>query len=468
MQSRRDQVQAQSYVLGRLTSALVMAEPETQENPHRRILTATIAGTLITALVVAGFAVYGFIRPGGATSWREPGTLVVEKETGGRFVFVGGALLPVLNYTSAVLLFGKRPKVTAVSSASLRSVPRGGAVGIVGAPDTLPNPAGLRNAAWTVCALAERDQAGTLFTGTGLIIGSSPATAVLDVEHGLAARATTGETFLIWRGTRFALTRQWLARAFGYDVASPVAVEPGWLDQLPVGSDVGPIDVPGRGEPGPVVDGRPTRIGQIFVASVVGGGAAQRFYLLQRDGLSQLSATGAAVMSSDPETAAAYGSNPVEPIELTPASLAAMPISRQPTFSSDLPEAPPLAADAAGPDRAWCVRWVTGAADVQVTAEPAPASTVAGHGVGTTRTEQNADVISVGPGVGGLARLGRPDQENGTSYFLVTDAGIKYPLASASVAEVLGYPPAGAATVPAELLALLPTGPLLQSDQARR
>src|SRR6266545_48093 len=352
MQSRRDQVQAQSYVLGRLTAALVMAEPEAVENPHRRILVGTVAGALVAALAVAGCAVFGFLRPGGASSWRAPGTVVVEKETGSRYVLVNGALRPILNYTSAVLLFGKRPVMVAVSAASLRSVPRGVPVGIVGAPDALPGPAGLDGVAWTVCAVASRDQAGTLFTATTLAADRAPAGRPLDDDHAIAVRAPGGQTFLIWRGRRFQFTRNWLVRAFGYD-ATPVTVEASWLEQLPVGSDIAPMSVPQRGTAGPAVDGRATRIGQLFVAHVVG--TAERYYLLQRDGLSQLSATGVAVMSSDPETAQAYGSGPVEPTELTAAALSALPTSTQPAMPADLPDRPPASAST-GSDHVWCTR----------------------------------------------------------------------------------------------------------------
>ncbi len=463
MQSRRDQVQAQSYVLGRLTAALVMAEPEAVENPHRRILVGTVAGALVAALAVAGCAVFGFLRPGGASSWRAPGTVVVEKETGSRYVLVNGALRPILNYTSAVLLFGKRPAMVAVSAASLRSVPRGVPVGIVGAPDALPGPAGLDGVAWTVCAVASRDQAGTLFTATTLAADRAPAGRPLDDDHAIAVRAPGGQTFLIWRGRRFQFTRNWLVRAFGYD-ATPVTVEASWLEQLPVGSDIAPMSVPQRGTAGPAVDGRATRIGQLFVAHVVG--TAERYYLLQRDGLSQLSATGVAVMSSDPETAQAYGSGPVEPTELTAAALSALPTSTQPAMPADLPDRPPASAST-GSDHVWCTRRAGSGGQVQVTAEPLPIGLRQPRGgVGISRTAQTAAAVVMAPGVGGLVRLGRAGQLNGSTYFLVTDAGVKYPLADASVAGILGYPLEHAATVPSALLALLPTGPVLDPNQA--
>ncbi|MGW4462612.1 type VII secretion protein EccB [Micromonospora sp. NPDC004704] len=465
MQSRRDQVQAQSYVLGRLTSALVAAEPEAAENPHRRLLIGTVAGTLIAALVVAGFAVYGFLRPGGATSWRKPGTVVVEKETGSRYVLVDGRLRPVLNYSSALLLFGKKPAMTTVSATSLRSVPRGQSVGIVGAPDALPAPTALAGTTWTVCAVAGRDAAGTLATATTLTVDRTPSGPVLGPDQGVVAQAPGGETFLVWRGRRYALTQTWLSRVFGYD-GSPAPVEPGWLDQLPAGSDIGPVAVPGRGEQGPVVDGTPTQIGQLFVARIAG--TAERHYLLQRDGLSQLTPTGVAVVSSDPETARAYGSRPVVPTELTAAALAGLPASKQPVLPGDLPETPPAVAPA-GPGRVWCVRHGDPSGVVRLTAESPlpPGAVAAGDGAGVTRTAGTATAVAFAAGVGGLVRLGRPGQAPGTSYFVVTDAGIKYPLADPSVAQALGYPTSLAATVSPALLELLPTGPLLDPQRAR-
>src|SRR5436305_4359755 len=104
MQSRRDQVQAQTYVLGRLTSALVHGEPDAAETPMRRTTIGLFAGLMIAAIIVAGSAVIGLIFPSGGTRWQQPGMLVVEKETGSRYLYLAGRLHPVLNLASAMLL----------------------------------------------------------------------------------------------------------------------------------------------------------------------------------------------------------------------------------------------------------------------------------------------------------------------------------------------------------------------------
>jgi hypothetical protein len=84
---------------------------------------------------------------------------------------------------------------------------------------------------------------------------------------------------------------------------------------------------------------------------------------------------------------------------------------------------------------------------------------VAGDTQEISRTRQSATAVLAAPGVGGL--VGRAGQAGGTSYFLVTDAGVKFPIGTAGAAKALGYSLDQARTVPATLLSLLPTGPVL-------
>ncbi|MCM4084246.1 type VII secretion protein EccB [Paractinoplanes hotanensis] len=462
MQSRRDQVQAQSYVLGRLTAALVSGQPDGLESPHRRMIVGSICGLLIGALFVAGFAVFGLLYPGGATKWRAPGTLVVEKETGASYVYAGGALRPVLNYASARLLFAKPPTVVSVSRESLRDVPHGQPVGIVGAPDTLPPAGTVTDQAWTVCAPAARDQAGALSTTTTLTVRR--ATERQDrplAPHEALVATVGGRSFLIWRGSRLRLAEPWLARVFGLDRGG-IPVEAGWLDAVPAGPDLAPIPVSGRGDPGPAVDGRNTRIGELFVARPAG--SPQRRYLLLPDGLAELTPVAYTMIAADPQTTSLYGGGTVTPVELSPAALAQLPISRRAVLPTGVPEIPPeLAQLPAG--SAWCVRQTMADGRIEITAGVPPVEAVP-DGAGTSRTSRTAARIAVEPGVGGLVLAGRLDQAAGSGLYLMTDAGVKYPLASAAVAERLGYPPSGARPVPRRLLELVPTGPLLESAVA--
>ena len=54
----------------------------------------------------------------------------------------------------------------------------------------------------------------------------------------------------------------------------------------------------------------------------------------------------------------------------------------------------------------------------------------------------------------------------GTVY-LITESGVKYPIADEESLSALGYVAAAAVPVSGELLALLPTGPVLSTTAAR-
>lgn len=460
MQSKRDQAQAQSYLLGRLTSALVAGEPDGLETPHRRTVVGLVAGVLVAALAVGGFTLYGFFVPGGSTAWRAAGALVLEKGTGTRYVYVEGRLRPVLNYVSAKLLLGNALKVVSVSAKSLRGVPHGQPVGIIGAPDALPT-AGLGGTQWSVCAPSGRDQAGNELTVLTVAVTTVPGTPV-GTDHALLARAVDDDSpgYLIWNGRRFRLTESWLPKVLGYSGAA-VRVPAGWLDLLPAGPDLGPVALDGRGVPGPAADGRPTRVGQLFTAALAGG--ADRYYLMRQDGLSRLTATEYAVLAGDPATATAYDSGVVAPVALSPAALAQLPVSERPVLPADLPASPPPAASR--PDGlAWCLQSTPGGA-VRLTADrPVGAAGIVRAGLGSSPTSGTADAVAIQPGLGGLVVSGRPEQAAGASYYLVTDAGLKYPLAGDAVAKTLGYQPGDAAVISPDLLDLVPSGPLLDPE----
>jgi type VII secretion protein EccB len=468
MQSRRDQVQAQSYLYSRLTSALISAEPEAAENPTRRTVIGTIAGLVVAGLAVVGFTVYGFIVPGGSTSWRQPGVLIVEAETGNRYVYVNDTLHPVLNYASALMLFEGTPQVVRVSARSMAGVAHGAPIGVPGAPDAIPDGSAMRDQVWTVCAVALRDAAGTVLTATTLHIGrpqpghtqadgTEPSLEPLGDDEAVLVVGPDQRGYLVWQGHRHAIGAPWVARALGFE-GYGMPVERGWLEALPAGPDLTPARLPGRGEPGVPVAGADTFVGQLFVTRTAG---VERHYVMQRDGLSLLSPVGYAIVAGDPETAQAYGGGAVAPVELTSAEVAQAPLSRSSTFAAGL--SAPIPRPAALSDgTTWCIKYTVETTELVVGAGvPAQASASVPYRPEVTLTDLTATAIEVEAGVGGLVRGGWPGAEAGATQVLVTDAGIKYPLISDAVAEMLGYEPSSAAVVPPPLLELLPTGPLL-------
>jgi hypothetical protein len=251
--------------------------------------------------------------------------------------------------------------------------------------------------------------------------------------------------------------------ALGLDDSAAVPVRDSWIDALPAGPDLGPQPLPGRGDPGPVLDGRPTRVGQVFV--VHGTGVAARLYQLSASGLVPATVTATALALGDPDAALSYGHQPPLPFELSPAALGSTAVLPAPGWQAQAPGTPPaLVAGGLGSATVPCVQAVPGADRATVSVVTAPAE-VAGDSpvggpalVGDART---ADLIAVRPGGGLLARTQPAPGLPGVGLYLVTEDGAKYPVASADAAEALGEPVSSAAAVPADLLALLPTGPVL-------
>jgi type VII secretion protein EccB len=462
-QSRRDQVQAQSYVWSRLVTALVTGDADAAENPNRRLLTGTVGGLLVAALIAIGMTAYGFIRPGGATAWQKPGVLVVEKETGSRYVLIAGRLRPVLNYASVRLLFGKDPKVVSTSAKSLGTVPHGQPVGLVGAPDALPAAGRVDRQVWMVCAAATGDLTGKVIPVTTLSIAEAGPRTDRPLDDG-SALLVSGDV-LVWHGRRFRLTEDWLARVLGPD-GPALSVQPTWLAALPSGPDLAPIAVPGRGGAGPSVDGRPTTIGQLFSATAENG--LERRFVLRAEGLMSLTPMAYAMLAADPETAGLYRGQAVEPTPLSLAALAQLPVVDRSALSSSLPQEPPRIVTRPPAGLGWCVRQAMGDGGLEVTADrPPTASDAVTDGLRITRTPATAELVRVAPGVGGLVVAGRFDQALGSSRYLVTDAGVKYPVPDAATAQRLGYPSSDARPVPPALLDLLPSGPVLSGGSGQ-
>jgi type VII secretion protein EccB len=453
MPSRRDQVQAQSIVQNRMVCALVSGDPDAADNPHRPLGTGTIGGLLVATLIIVGFAVYGYLRPGGATTWQNPGSVVIEKETGSRYVYVQGRLRPILNYASARLLLGADAKTVTVSAKSLATVPHGQPVGIPGAPDTLPTAAAATSV-WSVCAPVAVDRVGQQDTATTLSIAPAATGTPLPDDRAVLV-SSGGEQYMIHGGHRLRLGAPWIARILGADRAA-VPVPANWLRIVPAGPDLVAPQPGRRGAQGPVIGGTPRKVGDLFL--VRGAGDTVRYYQLRSDGLAVLNPLQYVLAGADP--AGVHGGQPPEPVEVTAAALNA--VRTAPAVAADqVPATVPAIADAPPNGTAWCLRQPINGAAPQITVDrPAPAVDAVVDGYQLTRTDRTADAVSVAAGQGGLFAAGRFGQPAGPGWFVVTDAGVKYPVANAATAERLGFA-GGPRPAPPELLDLLPTGPRL-------
>ncbi len=467
MQSRRDQVQAHMFVMGRLTSSMLRADPDAPESPQGRTNRGVVIGVLIAVLLSAGAFVLGLLKPGTKDSWQASGTLVVNKDTGSRYLYLGGRLRPVRNYSSARLLMGADMKVSMVGSASLRDTPHGAPVGIDGAPDALPGAGDLDAGPWQVCS-----GTGSGSTGTTLAVGARSDAPGLPATQALLVTGPDKADYLVWRGSKLLLFANSNAReALGYGSTPRTAVSAAFLNSLPSGPDLDPPPVTDKGAAGPSLGGRSTRIGEVFRVTVPG--AAERYYLLEREGLTPLTATSAALVLGDPDTREkVYEGRAPQAAVLGADALNGrlVPGSSELPQNTNLPDAPP---EVVGIDDATtaCVRITTSVQGprISVALETAAALGPAAQAPPEGLTPACLPVarITVRPGGGALVRaLGAGGSQVGGTLYLVTDTGMKYRVGTAKALASLGYTEGQALGLPSPLLAMLPTGPDLSLEAA--
>ncbi len=466
MQTRRDRLQAYRFGTRRSVAALLAGDPDAPEAPLRRVAGAVLAGVLIGALVVAVAGIYGALSPGGSKSWRGGKSLIVEKETNTRYVYVAGVLHPALNYASARLVLGQGdPPVARVARASLGDTPRGLPVGIPGAPDALPSAKSLLTGRWTACAEPARTPAGAAVPYTRVWVGGAPAGMVAVPSDGaLLVGGLDGTRYLVWRGYRLRIASDVVLPALSWSASQLLPVGAAWLNAVPSGPDLAPPDVPGRGAPGPSVAGNPTLVGQVLLVSNVD--TENGYYVVRADGLSPVSALQAALLLGDPATRQAYPSGAVGPVTVSAAAAAAVPRSATGvTAPADYPTRAPRLVDAAPGSAAVCAQ-VTGDG-VRLSTVVEQASTVDSPVlVDPVGGVPVADEVTVAPGHGALVRaVPAPGVTTGTAY-LVTDLGYKFPLVGTAAQTSLGYPGTTPVPVPSGLLQALPTGPALDPAAA--
>ncbi|MEV6694850.1 type VII secretion protein EccB [Micromonospora sp. NPDC051196] len=441
MQTQRDHVHAHQFMVGRLSSALVLGDPSGAEVPGRRALTGLIIGVLIAALVVAGFGVYGWIVPGGSKAYRQPGLILVEKETGTRYVYADGLLHSVPDLPAALLLQGADAKVKLVSRASLASVPRGLTMGIPDGPRTVPAPELFVSGPWLAC-LPDKP------SGPGLALDLDPRAPHTPIppERLTVVRDRSDTVHLLTKGHRYRVTDDAVLIALGVSAASVALAPESWLSHIPAGVDLQPAVISGKGRAGPMVAGRSYDIGTLFRQSAGTGG--EQFFVLQADGLASMSHTEflfAAVRSRS------------EPVTLHGADLLTAPRSADRSLLDRLPELAGVTVHRLD-DQVLCLRQApTSATTVSSVLVEAPRSAVPVDetGRGTVR----------GPAGGAMAVVGVPVAQGRTPpVYLVSSGGVAFLMKDPAAVAALKINQVRPVPFPQELLAALRQGPTLSRE----
>lgn len=453
MWTQRDQIQAYQFLRRRLVSALVAADANHPTSPSKRLVLGTVLGLAATLLAAAVFGAIGLLAPSRAQEWRQGGQVIVEQETGAVFILgADDALHPVINYASARLLAGgDGTKTVAVPAKSLRDVPRGDAVGIAGAPDSLPQPDRLVSGPWTRCTRTSPDRPSDAAPISTVLLGQEPSGSVLRPGQAVLVKLDGNRQYLVTDGVRYKLADAATVTALGYDDADVLTVSAQWLNTIPAGRDLATINVPQAGQPGASVGGATTKIGQVLTT----GGD---FYLVRPDGLAVVTETEARLALGASDAGPAYAGRVPEALPVAAADIASAP--RSSARSTGYPRLRPVPV-AIDQSSVVCTTGTEVTVGRQTLAFASPP-------VLTDPKARAATEVSVPGGTGAVvAAQPTPGAASGTVY-VITDTGKKYPVVDAKALAALGFGGAPRAGVPADVLALFPTGVTLDPNSAAR
>jgi ESX secretion system ATPase EccB len=451
MPSRREQLQSHQFLTQRVVSAFVTRETDPAQSPLRRGIGAVFAGVMIAVMVAAGFGVYGLLTKVGGTSWQTDGAVVIETDTGASYVYQGGRLHPMLNYTSALLATGTPGHPVFKESASaLRSVPRGVLLGIPYAPDSLPDAGHLAAGSWSVCTRTPGASADPVTT---LALATPPAGATPIGDRGLLVRdPQTSTIYLIWHGSRYHVAPSLLSGLFG--VVTPLPVGTAFLNGIPRGPDIAPLSIPAGGAKSAAAP--KYTVGQLLANQV--GSSGQQFWMVFDDGL-------APITELQKDIAVSQGAAKPAPISVPDTNAIRRSNQLRSRDQIALPAAPPDLATPADPAAQMCASFPGGPAGATVTTGGVPMSGTATPAHSSTGAVL-ADQILVPPGRAELVRVLMSSGSASAGYYLVTDLGIRYAISNDDVLNLLGFTADMAVPEPDTLVRLIPAGPTLDPAAA--
>ncbi|WP_158894701.1 type VII secretion protein EccB [Amycolatopsis anabasis] len=456
MASKRDLLQSHQFLAQRVISALVTNEPDPEQPPFRRPTGATVGSLVLAIVALVAVGVYGLVNPGGKTAWRDRPSVIVEKETGARYVYLDGVLHPVTNYASALLTLGQHAETVSVSNDSLLGVPRGRQIGIPDAPDTLPPANKLLTGGWSICSRTVPQPSGATVDESVLLVGTGPSGGRSVTDAALLVDVpATGDQYLISNSHRHRI-RASDTVTVGLALQSAPRTRTGMavVDTLPAGAPIAPIRLADAGTPSTAVPQRTDlRAGQLLVVETSG---EREYFLAEVDRLRPISPLQYDIQRADPDTRRAYGGG--EPVGIPLGPAAAAEARREPseqTGPGTLPPTRPRFVNA----NTVCATYEPSAAAPVLHVDPQLPDVPT---MPTPRTTQHgmpmADRVHVEAGRAALVEVMPSAAANAGTLALITDQGKAYPLASPAVPGILGYGEAKPVRLPAEIVGRVPLG----------
>jgi Type VII secretion system ESX-1, transport TM domain B len=406
-----------------------------------RPLYAGVAVALLVCLVVG---VRGLLDHGPPADWDADGTLVIDRDTGGRYLAAGGMLRPVPNLTSLRLLSGGAlPRSVQVDHGLLATRSLGPAVGIPGAPDQPPalvDPP----ARWVACQGGHDEL--DLLIGLPPEAGQATPVAPGGILASPAGGPADGPVYLVTGAHAFPVTSAEALARLGYTADQVRTVPRRWLDLVPKASPLGLLPPPAAGAGG----GGPTAP---FMADDT--------LVVDRSSGLQYLAAGGELHRVVNRTSLLLLERPVRArTQVSADAVAAQPLG-EPFGLPDAPASPPVVPGGTSPLYA-CVS--SGGRPTQVLSDPPTAGLVRARPPSGAAPPPGRPPVQVWlpPGRGALVR---PPGAGDRPGYLVAE-GAAYPIASTSALGALGYRKEQVRPLPRAWLATLPRGPLLRTLKA--
>lgn len=452
MQTRRDQLQAYRFQNRRALAALVTGQPNVLEPPMRRLTVTTISGIMIAILIAIVFGVLAIIRPSAGTSWQNSGKVIVDQDNNSIYVYSKGTLHPALNYTSAVLAVSGANSVSrvTVSSSDIAGARYGYEIGSPEFPNSLPGSGSLISYPMSACSVLQpRDTRGGDARVT-LHIGSKGGSTKVPSAQAVAVTSAGGDgtEWLLLGGERLQIGSLPVSSSLGITTTTVVDVGNAFLDSIPQGVTLSAPTVPGHDRLADFTlgGGAPPKVGSLVRTTDPAG-----TYLVTRSHLVPLTPLEQALYPGVHPTNAT--SSEVTPHELGSSA----PASQNPLAGfTRLPQTVPTIDSAAFGRGGVCAVYdrANGAPHLVIPRGSLTNYIAANNHQSDVSTHGKADKVDV-PATKAL--LAVSSDAPGT-VLVVSEQGVRYSFAEAGLINAFGYQASDEVHVPAQLVALIPSG----------
>lgn len=462
MATKKDLVEAYSFSRRRLVTAFISGAPGGREVEPSRPGRTIVGGLALAVLLIAGAAVTGVFTPRVDGDWKDEG-LVTSKEKATDYLIIDTAegedpvLRPLINTTSAQLLFGADVEATQVPEKDLKTLEVGAPIGILNAPGSPPDADDLINEGWTACTDARRgikvNVSETAATepaaGTGFLVKSEGSFYVIGEGEPEGVADPRAYRYRVQVSGKGRLSDTTLSDLSGSISSEAVEVPADWMRLFPPGGDLDadslglgrigdPVDYAGSGG---IPDG--ARVGDYYLLG-------DTTYAIGADAPTELTDFAAVLLR------ASVGADR----ELTPTGDVQLDLDQGLVSEAHWPLAPLTA-----PVGELCAELTPDAESpgVRLVQRPEEAASAGAAGVAPDDIE-----ISVDSGAGAYVRSGQWDNDPGDGEaFLVDSRGKSYLLQGPEVPELLGYADVDVLVAPDDWVSLFDDGVTLSVDAAR-